>query len=162
MESERLLKEFLIQSGISYNEIEHPPLFSCDDWERYGLPDLPGVDTKNLFLNDENKKLYLLTTECGKRVRINDIRKFLGLKKLSFGKDDDMKRTLRVNPGAVTSFGLYFDQKKEITFLLDQDIYRADYIQLHPCRNDKTIIVNNKDYIKFFKNIGVSYRLITI
>mgnify|MGYP000952130387 CR=1 FL=1 len=162
MESERLLKEFLAESGILYEEIEHPPLFSCDDWERLGLPKLTGVDTKNLFLEDEKGSLYLLTTECRKRVRINDLRKSLGLKKLSFGKEEDMIRTLGVTPGAVTSFGLLFDQNKEVSFLLDTDVSKADYVQLHPCRNDKTIIMKKEDYMRFFSILGIPSRFVTI
>lgn len=162
MESERLLKEFLTESGISYQEIEHPPLFTCDDWEKFGLPKVPGVDTKNLFLEDEKGSLYLLTTECRKRVRLNDLRKLLGLKKLSFGKEEDMVRTLRVTPGSVTSFGLLFDTKKEVTFLLDLDVYEAEYVQLHPCRNDKTVIISSTDYKKFISILEIEPKMVKI
>lgn len=162
MESERLLKEFLAESGILYEEIEHPPLFSCDDWERLGLPKLTGVDTKNLFLEDEKGSLYLLTTDCKKRVRLNDLRKLLGLKKLSFGKEVDMVRTLGVTPGSVTSFGLLFDKNNEVTFLLDKDVTEADFVQLHPCRNDRTIIIKNDEYLRFFSTLGVTMKIVTI
>ena len=162
MESERLLKEFLAKHEILYEEIEHPPLFTCDDWKNYGLPPLEGSDTKNLFLSDENRNLYLLTTECRKKVKLNEIRKELGLKKLSFGKEEDMIRTLGVRPGSVTSLGLIFDLKREVNLILDRDVMESEVIQTHPCRNDKTILVTKNSYKRFLEILGIHPRIVTI
>ena len=49
--SEKELLEYLHQQGIPYQRIEHPPVFTCDEAERY-RPQLSGVSTKNLFLQD--------------------------------------------------------------------------------------------------------------
>jgi Ala-tRNA(Pro) deacylase len=162
MESERLLKEFLKNAYISFEEVEHPPLFSCDDWAKYGLPKLPGVDTKNLFLVDENSQFYLLTTECRKRVKLNDLRKHLGLKRLSFAGEHDMLRLLNVTPGSVTSFALLFDKDKQIKFLIDEQVYSSEFIQLHPCRNDRTLIVKRDDFLRFFEILDIAMTKVII
>ena len=40
--------KFLTDTGIEYELFEHEAIFTCND--RVELPDMPGENTKNLFL----------------------------------------------------------------------------------------------------------------
>ena len=60
IESEKELLEFLQKHGILYQRIEHPPVFTCDEAERY-RPGFSSVSTKNLFLEDKHNNPFLLT-----------------------------------------------------------------------------------------------------
>ena len=50
------LLAFLDQNQIPYQRFSHPPVFTCEE-ARQVAPDLPGADTKNLFLRDGKGKL---------------------------------------------------------------------------------------------------------
>ena len=55
------LSAYLENNGISPNSlVEHPEVFTVDAMMPY-LKDVEGLVSKNLFLKDKKKKLYLLT-----------------------------------------------------------------------------------------------------
>ena len=55
------LLAFLDQNQIPYQRFSHPPVFTCEE-ARQVAPDLPGADTKNLFLRDGKGKRHFLVT----------------------------------------------------------------------------------------------------
>ena len=67
-----ILKEL----DIPYIKHDHPPVFTCEEADRY-CRDIPGGKSKNLFIrNYKGNKHYLLILESTKKV---DLKKHLSI-----------------------------------------------------------------------------------
>lgn len=158
---EEILK-FLDDHRIQYERMDHPPLFTCDDAEKYGLPPLPGADTKNLFLKDNKGEHLLVVTTCRKKVALNDLKRALSLKSLSFGSAEKMEEYLGVKPGAVTSLGIYFDKNNNVKLYIDKIVWDATHVQCHPCTNEATLTLPIEEYRRFINVLGVEVNVIEV
>merc|ERR1719234_663846 len=77
------LFDYFKQNSISYDNIEHPEVFTVEAMLPY-LKDVTGAVCKNLFLKDKKKNLYILSAEHTKEVKMNDVAKKIGAKELRF------------------------------------------------------------------------------
>ena len=89
---------YLQAQDISYSRIEHPPVFTCAEAAPFRL-DLPALETKNLFLRDEQQHFFLIMTACKKRLDLKGLGRALGLqklggKKLHFGSPEQLLELL--------------------------------------------------------------------
>jgi Ala-tRNA(Pro) deacylase len=141
--------EFLTNHQFTFELVEHPALFTCDDLNKYGLT-IAGTGTKNLFLSD-GKEVLLVSVPEEKRVDIRGLEKLLGTKKLSFAKPELLLECLQVTPGAVTLLGVMFDQEKKVRIILDQAFKAAEFLQAHPCDNTATVVIARTELERFFK-----------
>src|SRR5882724_12989991 len=86
--------------GIETATVEHPPLFSVED-SRGLRGEIPGAHTKNLFLVDRKERLFLLSAEESTSIDLKHLHRKIGASsRLSFGKAEDMRTALGVEPGA--------------------------------------------------------------
>lgn len=162
MNPQEEILQFLNQHQIKFERLDHPPLFTCDDAEKYGLPPLPGADTKNLFLKDNKNNHFLVVTTCRKKVALNDLKRLLGLKSLSFGSPEKLEEYLGVKPGAVTSLGIYFDKDKKVKVFIDKIVWEASHVQCHPCTNEATLTIEIEEYKKFFEVVHREIEVIEV
>lgn len=154
MNPQEEILNFLKNHNISFERMDHPPLFTCDDAEKYGLPPLPGADTKNLFLKDNKGEHLLVVTTCRKKVALNDLKRALGLKSLSFGSAEKMEEYLGVKPGAVTSLGVLFDKSNLVKLYLDKIVWNSTHVQCHPCTNEATLTIPIEEFKRFLSAVG--------
>lgn len=129
----------------------HTPIFSAEEADQ--IKHIPGDHTKNLFLRDKKKNYFLVTVQDHKRVNLRELSKLIGQGHFSFGSSEDLYEKMRVKPGSVTPFGLLHDREKEIQYILDQDILKADFVNFHPLRNDMTVHMAVSDFLEFMKKI---------
>ena len=94
--------DFLDEKKIKYEVDEHEAVMNMEELNNVDLK-YPGRDAKNLFVRDDKKKNYYLITVYGdKRVDLKEFKEKHNTRRLSFGKPDDLKAKLGLEPGAVS------------------------------------------------------------
>lgn len=159
--NETELLEYLQQKKISYQRIEHPPVYTCDEAELY-RPKTQSVSTKNLFLQDKHGACFLLMTDCDKRTNLKALGSKIGAAKLHLGSEEKMWDLLRVNRGAVTVMGLINDVHHQVQLLIDEDIWNGETFLCHPLVNTSTLVLAKNDLLRFFAEIGHVVRIIIV
>lgn len=153
------LLAYLDQHGILYQRIEHPPVYTCEQAERYRL-NLPAISTKTLFLRDAHHHFYLAMTACEKQLDLKGLGNQLEslqpgrVKKLQFGSPDEMQSCLGVTPGAVTILGLVNDVHHQVKLLVDTQYWSQDYYLCHPLVNTSTLILTKPELLHFCEITG--------
>ncbi len=143
------IDDFLAEHDIPVIKREHPAVFTVDEAEKQ-FTGIPGGHTKNLFLRNKDKsRYYLLIVEAKKDVDLNALRKDLAESKLSFGDPEVMKEMLNVTPGSVSPLGLIFDADKQISVLMDHDLWNYETLHFHPNINTATYELGCEAFRKF-------------
>lgn len=89
---------------IQYDKIEHPPLFTCEDNEKYNIK-FDAEVCKNLFIRNSNKsQYYLVTIPIEKVVNLKYLQSLLEETRLSFGNENILEEKLGIKTGAVSIF----------------------------------------------------------
>ena len=157
---EELLK-LLEAHGIQYQRIDHVPLFTTQQAEEV-MGDVPGIPSKNLFLEDNLGGLWLLATTDKKRVDLKALAGLCAIKKFSFASAEKLRTYLGVEPGAVTLFGAINDPEGKVTVMIDADIIKSEMVQCHPLINTATLLVAVKQLLKFFELVGHGFKEIEV
>ncbi|RMG42706.1 MAG: prolyl-tRNA synthetase associated domain-containing protein [Candidatus Dadabacteria bacterium] len=146
------LNSILDKLGIDYELFSHPPVFTCEEADKY-CAGISGARTKNLFLRDKNGKRHLLvTTKSTRKVSLADIEKLSGAKHLSFASEKRLMDHLGVKPGAVSPLGLVNDSSGQVEVYIDSTLLKSERILLHPNDNTATVIISSGDFVKFLKS----------
>ena len=148
--AEQGIYQKLDQMGIAYQIFEHQPLFTVE--EALSVMDtVPGMHVKNLFLRDKKKNFFLLTAYHDTDIDLKNLRKIIGASgNLSFASADMLWEQLKIRPGSVNPLVLmHLAQDCQIRFFLDVVLTKADSVNLHPMRNDKSITLASDDLLKF-------------
>lgn len=154
--------KLLDKLNIEYTKIEHPPLFTCKDNEKYNIK-FDAVVCKNLFIRNSNKnQYYLVSLPLEKRVNLKALQMLLREKRLSFGNENVLEEKLGIKSGAVSIFNIINLKDNDIILILDEDILKYEKVGFHPNINTETVIFNPKDITKIFKNYNVKYKFISI
>jgi len=135
--SEPELYALLDQLGISHHTEEHRAVFTVAEGADVKAR-LPGGHTKNL----------------SSEIRLNQLHKRIGTKRLSFGKPDALLEMLGVVPGSVTVFSVLNDKRCQVRLILDQALFDHDAVWFHPMRNTASTRVAPKDLIRFAEAVG--------
>ncbi|MBP6869438.1 prolyl-tRNA synthetase associated domain-containing protein [Candidatus Babeliales bacterium] len=156
--TQQQLLEYLDSHKISYHLYQHPPLFTCEQ----GLAivadmNIPGMGIKNLFLKDSKKNLYLISATFKTRIDLKTTGKALNAKELRFADAELLEHHLGVQPGSVTPLALINDQDNSVQAILDASIFEQNFIQIHPLKNDATVVITPTDLINFLGFINKSY-----
>lgn len=148
------LEEFLGQHGVSLVVHEHQALFSAKDVEHLTI-ELLGADTKNLFLVDEGSgQLYLVVVPLLARVALKELARSLGVKRFSFASAEVLGSTLGVSPGSVTVLGVLNDVDRRVMVIIDEGIWSAPTVLVHPLRNTATVELSHDDLAKILTISG--------
>lgn len=140
--------DLLKDHSIDFTLHQHVSVFTTSESEEIKKY-IPGAHSKNLFLKDKKKNYVLLSVLDTKKVDLNLFSKAYGKGHFSFANDEDLMYFLGVIPGSVTPYGLLNDIARNVTFYLDQDFLKSDYVNFHPLRNDMTLNIATADFLKF-------------
>ena len=73
----------------------------------------------------------------------------LGEDRVSFASPQRLMKYLGLEPGAVSPFGLIYDENKEVRVVLDEDLKNEEYVNFHPNVNTATLGLDFADFEKF-------------
>ncbi|HAG52961.1 MAG TPA: DNA-binding protein [Alphaproteobacteria bacterium] len=148
---------------IKYENYSHEQVFTVAEADSIDSS-IDTQATKNLFVKDKKKNFYLITLQADKTINLKSVAKQIEAKgnSLSFASPDDLKLMLNLTPGSVTPFGLLYAQENgfNIKFFLDEDVYNAPTLGIHPMRNDMTTVLSNKSLEKLLNSVNIDCNLI--
>ena len=110
---------------------------------------IKGSHSKNLFLKNKKNNFYLLSCEEHDQINLKKISKSLDLGNTSFAKQEYLEEYLGVKPGSVSPFALLNNQKNDIVFYLEKNLYESELINFHPLINTLTITILTQKFIEF-------------
>lgn len=146
------LIDLLDQTRVRYQRFFHPPVFTCEE-ARALCPDLPGAETKNLFLRDgKGKRHFLVTVPDHASVNLKQLGELLGVKGLTFASPERLMRYLGITPGAVSLLALVNDVDCGVEVILDTALADATRILSHPLVNTETLSVDTHDLLRFLSD----------
>ena len=149
--------EILKKLNINYQEIEHEAVFTIEEAKNIKNR-IPGIGCKNLLLKD--KKQYLLVIlEENKKADTKQIAKIANCSHLSFAKEEELEKILKLKRGSISPFGIINDQTNVVTILIDKDL-QNQILLFHPNINTKTVAIHYNDLIKFIEFENHNYILL--
>ena len=158
------LASLLSSLGIASETVRHPAVFTVEAM----LPHLAGISgavTKNLFLRDKKKVLYLLTARHDAEFRLADVaRQLPGAKELRFGDEEVMFARLGVRQGCVTPLALVNDTERVVRLLVDAQMLNGAFekVWFHPLTNEATMGMSVADFRRFAAETGHEPTLINV
>lgn len=153
---------FLDQHRLTYQRFEHPPVFTCEE-ARLLTPNLPGAETKNLFLcNYKGTRHVLVSVPAEASVDLKALSDQLEIKGLRFASAERMMRHLGLEPGAVTLLAAFNDRADAVEIVVDQALWQADAILCHPLVNTETLAIERASLARFLELTGHRPRILVI
>lgn len=139
--------------NIPYRTEEHRAVFTVAEGVDVKAR-LPGGHSKNLFLKDKAGKYVLISALGSTEIRLNQLHKRIGTKRLSFGKPDALRELLGVLPGSVTVFSVLHDTDAHVRLILDKALFEHEAVWFHPMRNTASTRIAPDDIVRFAKDTG--------
>lgn len=139
---------FLDQQSIDYRTVQHPATFTVEEG-RHLKASMPGGHSKNLFMKDKDGTLVLISAWADSSLKLNQLHKLIGTRRLSFASADLMQECLGVQPGSVTAFGLLNDKDGRVRFIVDAALMGFDTVNFHPLVNTATTAISREDLRRF-------------
>lgn len=156
------LFSYLKEINLPYTHHEHPAVFTCADANRL-IPDLEGAKTKSLFLRDKDgDRAIMVVVPDHKRVDLNELKRVLDCKRLSFGSADRLRECLGVEPGSVSMLALVHDQQRRVELIIDREVWEQPLIQCHPLVNTATLVIPREGVAQFLSSLGIVPRVIEL
>jgi Ala-tRNA(Pro) deacylase len=152
MVMDRKLIEYFEKNGIEYEEFEHPAVFTVEESQEL-KKEIPGLHCKCLFLKTDKREFYLIGMPANKRLDIKGLRKKLRVRKLHFGSEEELFDKLGLKPGSVSIFGLVNNEKADVKFILDKEVFLSDKVGFHPNKNTSTLVLKHEDLEKYFNSL---------
>ncbi|MEO0714728.1 MAG: prolyl-tRNA synthetase associated domain-containing protein, partial [Pseudomonadota bacterium] len=109
---------YLDRLGIAHATTAHEPLHTVEE-SRALKASMPGGHTKNLFMTNKDGDIVLIAAHADSQLKLNQLHKHIGTRRLSFASPDLMQKILGVRPGSVTAFALINDTDRRVRFLVD-------------------------------------------
>ena len=146
--------EALARLGIAYEMEEHPPMFTTDDMQAFGIG-ARGQILKNLFLRDaKGKRHFLVVTASEKKADLDALREALGSTRLSFGSAERLMRCLHTTQGSVSPFAVLHDRDNAVEVVFDKALAGLARAGAHPCYNTATLWLAFADIDRFVRDTG--------
>ena len=158
--TEAELYRLLQTAGVSYERVEHPPVFTYEEAEAQ-VPPLPGVHTKNLFLRDgKGRRHFLVVVGSHARVDLQALARALHEGKLGMASADRLQRYLGVTPGAVTLLGIVNAEAGEVEIIIDTSVWDAGQpLHCHPLVNTATLSVPVAGLQRLLDTLGHTWQV---
>ena len=145
--------------GIPFAAYEHAAVFTVEESRRVDS-DIPGRHTKNLFLKDAGGAFWLVTVPAEARVDLKALPQAIlrqaqdgrAMKRVSFGKPEDMLRLIGITPGSVTPLAMINAVPGSLTVVLDAALAAAERINVHPLRNTGTLGLAGADVLRLLRH----------
>lgn len=150
----KALIELLTNNNITSRLIEHPAVFTVETMMEH-LGDIQdGLVTKNLFLKDKKKKLWLLTAVHSKEVKLAELAKTVGAPGgLRFADEAVMIEKLGVAQGCATPLAIFNDSSNDVRLIVDSDLLKDNtMVYSHPMENTATLGMTSADFRKFIES----------
>ncbi len=156
------LYAFLAAQHISYQRFDHAPVFNCAEASAI-TPDLPGAETKNLFLKAGKSGRYLLIClPAAQRLDLKACAELLQIKGLGFASPERLQQALGLTPGAVSLLAVINDQAGVVDVIIDPTLLLHPAVLCHPLHNSSTLAVNTDDLLRFLQLTGHPPRLLAL
>ncbi len=140
---------------VAHRTLAHEPAHTVEDAKRLRGP-LDGQHTKNLFVRDKKRNMYLVTLREDRQVHLPELSKVLGARgRFSFGSAELLMEALGVPPGSVTPFSVMNDVGRRVTLVLDAGFRGPELLYFHPLKNDKTTGLSYDGFARFLSHCGV-------
>ncbi len=143
----------LDELGIAHHTEEHRAVFTVEDGADVKAR-LPGGHSKNLFLKDKAGDYVLVSALGSTMIKLNQLHKRIGTKRLSFGRPDALLELLGVVPGSVTVFSVLNDTDAKVRLILDKALFECETVWFHPMRNTASTRIAPQDLIHFADSTG--------
>ena len=98
--------------------------------------------------------MVLISAEAHSELRLNQLHKRIGTRRLSFGPPELMLEVLGVTPGSVTAFALMNDTERRVRFFADAALMACDLLNFHPLVNTATTAVSRAEFERFVALTG--------
>ena len=144
------IKDLLQRLGISYDEIEHAPVGSCEESLAFrGQAGWSGASSKCILLKAKGK-YYLLVTTAEKEIKARLFKKEFGTKDIRFANPEELMEVTGCDPGSVPPFG---HRDPSLPVYLDENIFRAEYFMFNPAVAIKSFRVRTEDLRRIYTAI---------
>jgi Ala-tRNA(Pro) deacylase len=144
---------YLDDLSIKHQTIEHEATFTVEEG-RHLKASMSGGHTKNLFMKDKDDVIVLISAWCDSQLKLNQLHKLIGTRRLSFASAELMQDVLGVQPGSVTAFGLMNDRDHRARFIVDAALMAFETVNFHPLTNTATTAISSADLRKFTDATG--------
>lgn len=175
-EKKKKVLDFFDTHHIPYRLYEHPAFFTVADVQKYQaehagteLGALHAAGTtgcKNLFLKnyvetkpktaptpggsaEEPYRYYLYTLQDIDRADLKAFAAHVGEKKVTFASSDELLLYMGVTPGSVSLCGLLNDIDKKVKVYVQEKVYNAPLIHMHPNINTASIELNHEALLAY-------------
>lgn len=161
MEKAQEVYDYLKKNKISFETIEHEPVYTMEEMDAYGITKKGNI-CKNLFLRDaKGRRHFLVVLEKDKTADLKYISEQLQTTKLGFASDERLEQYLGVTKGAVSPMGLIHDEDGDVEVVFDKDFMFEKRFGCHPNENTATIILDFKDLKKLIQKNGNEIHFLT-
>ena len=144
---------YLDELSIPHVTVQHEATFTVAEG-RDLKASLPGGHTKNLFMKDKDGVIVLVSAHADNQLKLNQLHKLIGTRRLSFASAELMEEVLGVAPGSVTGFALMNDTGRRVRFILDAALEAYEEVNFHPLVNTATTRVRLADFKRFVAATG--------
>jgi Ala-tRNA(Pro) deacylase len=136
------IKDLLQSMGISYDEIEHAPVGSCEESLAFrGQAGWTGASSKCILLKAKGK-YYLLVTTAEKEIKARLFKKEFGTKDIRFANREELMDVTGCDPGSVPPFG---HKDPLLPFYVDEDIFREEHFMFNPAISTRSLRIRTED-----------------
>ena len=157
--SEPALYTLFDQLGLPHHTEEHAAVFTVAEGADIKAR-LKGGHSKNLFLKDKAGDYVLVSALGSTVIKLNQLHKRIGTKRLSFGKAEALLELLGVVPGSVTVFSVLNDTEHKVRLILDQALFEHEAVWFPPMRNTASTRMRPADIVTFAQATGHAPTLI--
>ncbi|HQL90345.1 MAG TPA: YbaK/EbsC family protein [Syntrophales bacterium] len=141
------IRDLLERMGIPYDEIEHPPVGSCEESLAFrGQAGWSGASSKCILLKAKGR-YYLLVTTAEKEIRARLFKKEFGTKDIRFASREELMEVTGCDPGSVPPFG---HRDPALPFYVDEDILRAGHFMFNPAVPTKSFRIGTGDLRRIY------------
>ncbi|MEM7493763.1 MAG: YbaK/EbsC family protein [Pseudomonadota bacterium] len=144
---------YLDSLDIQHQTVEHKATFTVEEG-RHLKASMPGGHSKNLFMKDKDGVVVLISAWSDSQLKLNQLHKLIGTRRLSFGSADLMQDLLGVTPGSVTAFALMNDPETRVRFIVDTALMTFETVNFHPLVNTATTAIASVDLKRFVEATG--------
>lgn len=152
---EDLIKK-LKDLGIKYERYEHRAVLTCQESTALLPKDMLGVRTKNILLRDRKKENYILVVvEENKLIDYKELSKITDLKSLKMADEEDLKKYLKVETGALSMLALFNDKDKRVKIIIDENIWDEEAFDSQPNQLGVVFLIWKEDWLKIFNYLKI-------
>ena len=150
---------YLDALGIAHTTHQHEAAFTVAESGEL-KKSMPGGHSKNLFMKDKDDTIVLISAEAHETLKLNQLHKHIGTRRLSFASAELMQELLGVTPGSVTAFTLMNGSAASVRFIATAELMKHDPVNFHPLINTATTAISRDDFTKFIESTGRALEVI--